>query len=239
MKKIYASIVMLLMASAACAQRTIELQIEVVSPADGSTLTAGDAFVQHTIFTVIGPDSIAVGDTLVVIDPFTSQTSQGYLFTNYGGKVPGGDDTINLFRNYSLQAASTGQGNYCVSAFVMNAADPIIDSIYSGCNVLNYVGNTSSVKFVETTDGIGVFTGMFPNPANAEANFEVKLNGTAAVAVKVVDLAGRVVLNADQGNLTKGTHKITVNTTGIAPGLYLYQVTIGGHAETGKLYITR
>jgi len=231
--------VMLLMASAAFAQRTIELQVEIISPADGSTLNAGDNFVQQTLFTVIGPDSIAATDTLIMIDPFTSQSSQGYIYTGLT-KVPGGDDTINLARNYQLTSASTGQGTYCVSAFVINASDPVIDSVYRHCNTLNYVGGGGTgVKFVVAEQTVNTVGKVFPNPANSMASFELSLGDKQAVSVKVVDLAGRVVLQEDKGNLSKGTHTISVNTSGIAPGLYLYQVSIGRSLETGKLYITR
>jgi len=249
MKKIYASFVMLLMASAAFAQvRTIQLEFKLVSPANGENLEVNvTSFDQRFEIKNLGPDAIQADDTVLYHDPSNTSPSQYYVLK---GKTKGVGDTILLVRTgLKLTGGTTGTANYCVSGYVRNSGVPadsvVVDSVYFACNSINVTNNTGG------GGGVGIFTvaeansvtstvgNVFPNPALGSANFVLNMAAREAVTVKITDLSGRVVFAEDMGSLNKGTQTISVNTSAIASGLYLYRVTMGSQVATGKLNIAK
>ncbi|MGZ4157728.1 MAG: T9SS type A sorting domain-containing protein [Bacteroidia bacterium] len=74
---------------------------------------------------------------------------------------------------------------------------------WSGYNNVNEIDNKGSVS-------------VYPNPAVNNVTFSSTEN---ASAVQIMDITGRAI-----GNYTMTGNKLTVGTTGFAPGIYIYNV---------------
>jgi thiol-disulfide isomerase/thioredoxin len=62
---------------------------------------------------------------------------------------------------------------------------------------------------------------VFPNPTNGNAQVSFDLKENAAVTIEVVDAMGRIAANiVNNERLATGTHKVNVNTTTFAAGIY-------------------
>jgi hypothetical protein len=77
----------------------------------------------------------------------------------------------------------------------------------------------------------------YPNPFNNISVINYNLSNSAEVNFKVVDLAGREVLNQNYGTMNPGEHSILLNATVLSPGIYLYSITASGSTVTKKMVI--
>ncbi|MGE4287260.1 MAG: T9SS type A sorting domain-containing protein [Salinivirgaceae bacterium] len=78
----------------------------------------------------------------------------------------------------------------------------------------------------------------FPNPANdyTKVRFELPQNASGVVSVKVFDLSGRFMgITADRA--IGGSQEMEINTAGLPPGTYVYQVVYGNKMGVEKLII--
>ena len=76
----------------------------------------------------------------------------------------------------------------------------------------------------------------YPNPASERARIRYSLPWPASVQLSVFDMAGRQVLHESTLRPT-GWHFFDLNLTNVAPGLYLYRVTIRGKSYDGKMIV--
>jgi hypothetical protein len=109
----------------------------------------------------------------------------------------------------------------------------------SGCNSVTFAGGTTGVETITAEIAANAVGRTYPNPASAAVNFDVNLGGNNNVSVQVFDLTGRLVASEDKGMMSKGNHTITVNTTALVKGLYIYRVNIGTETSTGKFSIIK
>ena len=78
-----------------------------------------------------------------------------------------------------------------------------------------------------------------PNPANGYARLGFGLNTSATVDLSVYDLLGRRVAEIAAENLPAGAHERTLDTSRLAPGLYLVRLSVGGASVTRRLVVAR
>ena len=78
--------------------------------------------------------------------------------------------------------------------------------------------------------------GVHPNPASGDAHVLVDAEG--AVRVEVLDLLGRRVSLAFEGEVS-GPQAVALSTAALAPGAYLVRVTGEAFAETRRLTVAR
>lgn len=86
----------------------------------------------------------------------------------------------------------------------------------------------------------GISIEVHPNPANQQVTFTLELDHPGGVTLKLLDLHGRelstILSNAE---LEAGRFERSHDLSGLAPGLYFYQVTTHNHTQTHKLLINR
>jgi hypothetical protein len=246
MKKVYLLMGMLVMVSAAFAQRTIRLNFNVVSPPENYTINVGDAFSQEVVITNLGPDDIKPTDSLLYRD-VTSDPNNTNIYFVLTGFTKGVNDTIMITKGLTLNTANqNGPTNYCVYGLMQNATDSIvIDSVYADCNqviiagVNDGGGGVSVMEFTSTTTNSSAVNLVFPNPVKDNVTFAISLAYNQNVSVKIFDLAGRLVIAEERVKMNKGDNQIQLNTNTLAPGLYLYQVTMGQETVSGKLNVSK
>ncbi|MBS1688849.1 MAG: T9SS type A sorting domain-containing protein [Bacteroidetes bacterium] len=230
MKKLFTLIAFIGLALGAKAQHTCDLKVQAFGPASFGSL---DTFNVYYVVTNLGPDSFkANSDTLLY-----------YLNGNFAGgyiklaMAVNQSDTFALTLNsaaYSHPADSTRQ--ICIEIRGLNtSADSVIDH--------DLTNNESCISIVQldvknVTSNIGDIS-MYPNPAQSMANFDVKINQSASVSVKVYDMIGREVYSNNAGKLNSGKHTFSMSTNELANGIYIYQVIVGDETKTGKFNVAK
>jgi hypothetical protein len=80
---------------------------------------------------------------------------------------------------------------------------------------------------------------VWPNPANAKFNVQFDLKTPSDLQFVLSDINGQVVRRASLGRKGAGTGSFTIETEGLAAGLYLYQLQANSGAFTGKIALMR
>jgi len=79
----------------------------------------------------------------------------------------------------------------------------------------------------------------YPNPFNPTTQIRYDIKESGHVTLKVYDLLGRTVATLVNGEVPAGSHSITWDASGLASGIYLYQLQADGFRATKKLVLTR
>lgn len=80
---------------------------------------------------------------------------------------------------------------------------------------------------VNSTPGVPLIN---PNPVLEQGYLSVNLFEQSDLRIEIYDIAGRVVMSIEPGQLTAGLHDIQMDLTGINPGVYLVRVECSGDA---------
>jgi hypothetical protein len=216
MKKIY-SIIAAVAISATAFSQGFDLEVNLVTPASGSTQAASAAVPVEFTITNNGPSTLLAGDTLFV--GYTKGTQAAYSLTNVAGQASGFLLQSDLAPGAAL---TTGSNDFDLSSFV-NGDTVIVICYGTGLAALSgndpdetdptnnadlfFIGGTSSVA--ELSAEVSVYPNPAVNVLNIEANEEVE-------SISIVALDGRVVLEAE--NTT------SVNVSNLNTGRYIYRV---------------
>lgn len=98
----------------------------------------------------------------------------------------------------------------------------------------------STITSIDEIDANGNGIGdIYPNPTANNAQFALTLGATEQTSVQVLDLTGKVVLIAFEGQLAQGEHTIDLNTKSLDAGMYIVKVTAGEFVQSTQLSITK
>jgi subtilisin family serine protease len=80
-----------------------------------------------------------------------------------------------------------------------------------------------------------------PNPASRSAviSFSVPENHAGAVELVVYDITGRKAMDLSRTSVGPGSHELTVDTSLLAPGVYVYRMTAGDFSAAKKMVVAR
>jgi hypothetical protein len=81
--------------------------------------------------------------------------------------------------------------------------------------------------------------GASPNPFNPITTLSFALPQAGSAKLSVYNVAGREVATLVNGWRDAGNHEITFDATGLASGLYIYQLSAGDFHATGKMMLTK
>jgi hypothetical protein len=81
--------------------------------------------------------------------------------------------------------------------------------------------------------------GASPNPFNPTTTLSFALPQAGQVKLSVYNVTGREVATLVNGLRDAGNHEVTFDATGLASGLYIYQLTAGDFNATGKMMLTK
>ncbi len=114
------------------------------------------------------------------------------------------------------------------------------DSLYNNLAIFPIVaiGAPTSVAAI-TRNNLSLY-GNYPNPACNETNIKFAVSQSAAVTIQITDMTGKVLDEVSDQSKSTGVHIMTVNTSQLAAGNYLYIIhTSTGDAIAGKMTIAR
>ena len=89
-----------------------------------------------------------------------------------------------------------------------------------------------------TTDPEASFGAVFPNPTAGSVTLPFTLAADADVRISVVDALGREVLVATDARQA-GAQRATLNTSGLAPGVYVVRLDVAGTVRSQRLVVAR
>jgi len=80
---------------------------------------------------------------------------------------------------------------------------------------------------------------VFPNPASTSATIKYSLTLDGTTEIAVFDVLSRKVLSVDQRLQTAGRHELTIDTSGLRPGVYTVQLLSNRQTTTRLLTVVR
>lgn len=106
---------------------------------------------------------------------------------------------------------------------------------------LNWMGHTLVGIEDESSDGPSGFKleQNYPNPFNPSTVIRYELAENSNVSLKVFDLLGREVATLVEGRETAGRHSVRFDATGLASGMYLYQLNTEQGLFTKKMLLLK
>ena len=91
---------------------------------------------------------------------------------------------------------------------------------------------------VPTVNGNGESSvSIYPNPVMGEANMALNAAVAGNATLRIYDLNGRMVSERRLGYVNEGEQIFTIGTEGMAKGMYLVNVIIGGHTAASKMIV--
>ena len=119
-----------------------------------------------------------------------------------------------------------GRGIFMDLTFVTDTTNEICDpSDYNPVNIPSVAGvGQNSVS-------------IFPNPVMGEANINLTSVEAGNAILRIYDLNGRMVVERQLGYVNEGEQLFTVDTEGMAKGMYLVNVIMGGHTAASKMIV--
>ncbi|TKJ39983.1 hypothetical protein CEE37_09615 [candidate division LCP-89 bacterium B3_LCP] len=81
--------------------------------------------------------------------------------------------------------------------------------------------------------------GCYPNPFNPTTVLRFQLQDASKVNLAIFDISGRKVVELINGWRDAGVHEVTFNGSGLASGIYIYQLHAGGFTASGKMVLMK
>jgi len=79
----------------------------------------------------------------------------------------------------------------------------------------------------------------YPNPANHQVAFSLKLDQSAAVNIQLANLMGQVISEVNKGQLAAGNHRLTMDVSNMPAGTYFCSIEIDRRKISKKIMVSR
>jgi hypothetical protein len=79
----------------------------------------------------------------------------------------------------------------------------------------------------------------YPNPFNPSTRIKFQVPSSGFMSLKMYDVLGREVATLVNEELKAGSHEATFDATGLASGVYYYQLRAGEFTQTKRLLLLR
>lgn len=121
-------------------------------------------------------------------------------------------------------------------------ADDVISVIFNpignGSQASPFEVNVSNLHFtnhlIETNDA-GIFYTSYPNPFRHTTSMEFVLTSEGQVKIEVMNLLGQTMEIVKDEYMQQGAYKVDWTPKAMRPGIYVYRITIGDQAYSGKM----
>jgi hypothetical protein len=153
------------------------------------------------------------------------------------------DPIVNMSNGSKTIAANNGTNTDFTGHINNNGAEGVSVIKYCFYNVANQADSTCmEVTYNATLTGVADASAIkisnpYPNPANDNVTFNYSLPNANKAAVKIYNMLGALVKTS---TITDPTGKLTINTSDLRSGLYLYDLQVNGRSmKTGKFTVTQ
>ena len=209
-----------------------------------SASSVADATVFAKLYTI----DATTGDFILEDQSLPYVLTAGDLGSYINLTLLGGAYSLTAGESYLITIGTDGDGGLTNDLVVMTSGDsePQTTFYYDATDLTWYYStSTPAVQMnfdpsLSVNENENVFgMGVYPNPANAEANVTFSLNNTADVNITVTDLSGKVVYTNALGNVAAGTTEVSLNTAALSNGVYMINVAADNAVSTEKLVIRK
>jgi hypothetical protein len=115
-----------------------------------------------------------------------------------------------------------------------------IDSLGGRSGMTNMTSHeTAIVEVKENNPTIYSLNQNYPNPFNPGTQINYQLSKLNNVSLTVYDLFGREIAKLVNGEQSAGPHSIKWNASGVASGVYFYQLKAGSFIQTKKMLLLK
>ena len=200
----------------------------VVGGWSGETIGWGNPPVSHSVSSTFHPE-VPSGEyvlTLAVVDPAGLKPSLRFATSQYwnGGRHPVG----------LVGIGQPGTGRLPTS-FVFD--DPALDNSICYDDTDPGFVNIEDDLFIPGTMVLGQ---NYPNPFNPATTIPFSISASSAVTLHVYNILGQRVAVLLNGEFrTAGNHIIRFDASGLASGLYVYQLVVGGEVQKKQLTLIK
>jgi hypothetical protein len=98
---------------------------------------------------------------------------------------------------------------------------------------LSSVGNISNEQNVISS------AIAYPNPATSEVNLLIDLQSNTNLNVSIMDITGKIVLNTNLGEISKGFFNIPFNIESLNNGIYIMKIQSGDSQKAIKFVVNK
>ncbi|MGE5810545.1 MAG: endo-1,4-beta-xylanase [Ignavibacteria bacterium] len=117
------------------------------------------------------------------------------------------------------------------------------DTLGAAKDILQAAINNLIITGVESFAGSNVksysLSQNYPNPFNPSTIIKYSIPQNGYISLKVFDLQGEEVATLSEGVRQAGSYSVTFDASGLANGVYLYQLKSNGFMETKKLLLLK
>jgi hypothetical protein len=137
------------------------------------------------------------------------------------------------------------------AVFPLTRGDAIAKLVIAGGVTTGPALSGTTMIYTDTVSTVGVDTGgdelpseyflyqNYPNPFNPNATISFDMPSSGRVTLKVFDIVGREVLNAVDGFLNAGHHRVTVDAGSLSAGVYFYRLTTDQRTLTRRMALVK
>ena len=95
---------------------------------------------------------------------------------------------------------------------------------------------TTATEDVDVQGGFSLAPSA-PNPADREARFSFTLATAEHATVEVFNLLGQRVLTVADGPFAPGKHDVSIDTSALPAGVYVYRLVAGVYTDTQRMLV--
>jgi len=149
-------------------------------------------------------------------------------------------DSINL----TWESADATRGNYTgnIATSTWSGGTIMVKIRYDEYTLTTHwfeLHKTSGVNSKESKPSIFSLAQNYPNPFNPLTTIKYQVPVTSYLTIKVYNLLGREVTTLFEGVRQAGNYAITFNGSGLATGVYIYQLKTCNFVETKKFILLK
>jgi hypothetical protein len=143
------------------------------------------------------------------------------------------------FKGMFPSGTQAGAIVYCAFPFETITTKPNRDSLMA--RAFRYFEVPTGIEEISTSEIPQRFELMqnYPNPFNPTTNFGFRIGDFGLVLLKVYDMLGREVATLVNEEMNAGTYQKSFDASGLASGVYYYQLQAGVFSRTKKMLLIR
>lgn len=253
MKKLYTSILSLLVITALTAQVNVTYQVDVTDyivdfTVDPTGMKVGGNFADHGGMN--GADAMVnwspsdatstltdMGDNIWSITVTYPSSSIGneqlYKFVNGDWGTPGEANEGGDMSNIATDGCGVDDGSGNINrTLLIPDSDLTLQFCWEACFQCD--GSNPTITSVQELNVVSDVS-VSPNPTDANARITYNLDQTSNVAIRLLNVLGSQVIELTNGTQSVGNYVFDLDMTELESGIYLYQIQAGTQMYTGKL----
>lgn len=224
-------------------QRSIDMEIHIDEPADGTVVQSGSLPLLTVSITNHGPDDLVAGDTIFIILP------EGLFYpTVLNQPIPNNTKVAVVPAQLELpKVDSITSVDICVrvlddpSSQVTSGGNSVTFSYIDSNPANNEICHTITIEpEASSIANTGLRTGViqpYPNPASQVMHIPVDADLNEHVHIRILDLSGKAVLS--QSFKAQQQASVEVNVGQLREGIYIVERQQGSIRSTGKITVLR